>query len=132
VLPFGPGCDDGKPRVDTSLNEATVSGTVKVRGQPAEGGTILFNASNADRIVPHRTAPIDKDGRYTITTYTGPNQVSFAGEVAEKNRGVGLIMEFVDVARGQNTADFDLMGEGGKKLPFPVPEKGKAKGRIAP
>ena len=124
-LPVLPGCSDGKPRVDTSLNEGTVTGIVMVKGKPAEGGTILFNASNSERIVPHRSAPIGKDGRYTITAYTGANQVSFDGDVANKNRGVGLIKEFADVARGENTVNFDLMGEGsGKKPMIPIPDKG--------
>src|SRR4051794_28974668 len=44
IVSSGQGCGDGKPYVDKSMNEATVSGIVKVRGKPAEGGTILFNA----------------------------------------------------------------------------------------
>ena len=65
------GCGDGKPWVDTSLKEATVSGVVSVKGKPADGGTILFNPSNSGRIVPSRTAKIGPDGSYTIKTYTG-------------------------------------------------------------
>jgi hypothetical protein len=130
LIPYGSGCDDGKPYMDTSMNEATVSGVVKVRGKPAEGGgTILFNASNSARIVPHRTAPIGPDGSYTAKTYTGTNQVSFEGEFTKKDREIGLIKEFAEVQSGENKADFDLLGEGGgKKLMFPVPTKAK-KGR---
>jgi hypothetical protein len=117
------GCDDGKPAVDSSKSEATVSGTVRVRGKPAEGGTIVFSASNSERIVPPRSAPISKDGTYQLTTFTGGNQVLFEGDVAVKNREIGLIREYVDVKRGQNTHDFDLLGEGGKESPFPVPTK---------
>ena len=123
------GCDDGKPRVDTSMTEATVSGTVSVRGKPAEGGTILFNPSNSERIVATRSAAIGPDGKYTITTLTGGNQVSFDGEVAHKNPGVGLAREFVDVRTGANTADFDLLGAGGKSSLYGLPAQGKAKGR---
>jgi hypothetical protein len=133
TLPPAPGCADGKPPVDTSRTEATVSGTVTVRGRPAEGGVILFNPSNSERIVATRSAPIGKDGRYTITTYTGGNQVTFDGDVAAKNRGVGLLREFVDVQAGENKADFDLMGEGGGKRPaFPLPKGAGPKGRPAP
>src|SRR5262249_16879264 len=60
------GCDDGKPAVDTSKREATVSGTVKVKGKLADGGFVLFNASNSERIVPHKKAEISKDGTYTV------------------------------------------------------------------
>jgi hypothetical protein len=127
--PVGQGCDDGKPAVDTSTNEATVTGTVRVRGKPAEGGTIVFNASNSDRIVSPRGAPINKDGTYTVTTYTGGNQVLFEGDVATKNRAIGLIREYVNVQRGQNQHDFDLLGDGGQRAPFPVPTQGDAKAR---
>jgi hypothetical protein len=125
------GCDDGKPSVDTSKREATVSGIVSVRGKPATGGNILFNASNSDRIVPHKTAPIGPDGSYKITTYTGGNRVSFDGEIATKNMGVGLIQEYVDVKPGtENKADFDLMGAGGGDAQSPtitVPDKATTK-----
>ena len=136
VLVLGPawGCGDGKPSVDTSRNEAKVSGTVRVKGKPAEGGTILFNASNSERIAPVVAGTIGKDGTYSVTTYTGGNQVSFDGEVAAKNRGVGLIKKFVDVKSGENTADFDLMGEGDgeERVQFKLPMKGQARGRTTP
>jgi hypothetical protein len=115
------GCGDGKPWVDSSLNEATVSGVVSVKGKPATGGTILFNPSNSSRIVPTRTAKIGPDGSYSVKTYTGINQVSFDGEVAAKNQGVGLVKEAVDVVGGENKANFDLLGEGGGKKPlYPI------------
>jgi hypothetical protein len=126
------GCGDGKPWVDTSLTEATVSGIVSVRGKPASGGTILFNPSNSGRIVPTKTATIGPDGSYTIKTYTGVNQVSFDGEVASKNLGVGLVKESCDVVRGENKADFDLLGEGGGKKPlFPIDQMKNKQGRKA-
>jgi hypothetical protein len=123
------GCGDGKPWVDTSLTEATVSGTVSVKGTPASGGKILFNPSNAKRIVGTRTAEIGPDGSYTIRTLTGDNRVSFEGEVATKNIGVGLIKEYANVASGENHVDFDLMGQGSKKAPYDLTKKGKASGK---
>jgi len=118
------GCGDGKPSTDTSLNEATVTGKVSIRGVPATGGTILFNPSNSGRIVPARTAEIQPDGRYTIKTYTGDNQVTFGGEVAKNNMGVGLLREYASVQGGSNEIDFDLMGAGGKKGPIDLAKKG--------
>jgi hypothetical protein len=123
------GCGEGKPWVDTSLTEATVSGTVSVKGTPATGGKILFNPSNAGRIVPSRIAEIAPDGSYTIKTLTGDNRVTFEGEVATKNVGVGLIKEYAKVESGENHADFDLLGEGSKKIQYELTKKGKAKGR---
>src|SRR6516165_9626482 len=119
------GCGDGKPWVDTSLNEATVSGVVSVKGTLAKGGTIHFNPSNSGRIVPTRTAEIGPDGSYTIKTFTGDNRVSFGVELATKNVGVGLIKESATVESGENHIDFDLMGQGSKKIPFDVSQKGK-------
>ena len=131
MTPFGgafvSGCSDGTPAMDTSLTEASISGVVSVKGVPASGGTILFNPSNAGRIVPTRSAPIGPDGAYTIKTLTGINQVSFEGEVATKNRGVGLLKDFAEVTSGTNKKDFDLMGENsGKKVLFPFDCMGAA------
>ena len=114
--------------MDTSMTEATVSGVVSVKGVPATGGTVLFNPSNAGRIVPTRTAPIGPDGTYTIKTLTGINQVSFEGDVAVKNREIGLLKDFAEVTSGENKKDFDLLTEGsGKKLLFPMEPKTRGK-----
>jgi hypothetical protein len=108
-----PGCGDGKPAHDTSLNEATVSGVVTAKGEPVTtGGTILFNASNSGRIVPTRSATIGPDGRYTIKTYTGLNLVTYEGEIAKKYLGLGLRRDAADVHSGENTLDFDIQGDG--------------------
>jgi hypothetical protein len=123
------GCGDGKPWVDTSMTEATVSGVVSVKGKPADGGTILFNGNSSGRRVPIKTAEIGADGSYTIKAFTGVNQVSFDGKIAASNRGVGLVMEACDVAAGENKANFDLLGEGsGKKPLLPIDGKGMSKG----
>ncbi len=120
-----PGCGDGKPNVDTSLTEATVSGVVSVKGVPATAGTILFNPSNSGRIVSTRTAEIGPDGSYTIKTYTGDNQVTFSGEVASKNTGVGLMREYASVQAGSNKINYDLMGAGSKRMDIDFTKKGK-------
>ncbi len=106
------GCGDGKPYVDTSLTEATVTGVVSVKGKPATGGKINFNPANAGRIVGINSADIGPDGSYTVKTLTGDNQVTFSGEVAVKNTGVGLIREYAVVKSGENKIDYDLMGSG--------------------
>jgi hypothetical protein len=120
-----PGCGDGKPSIDTSLTEATVTGVVSVKGVPATGGTILFNPSNSGRLVPTRTAEIGPDGSYTIKTYTGDNLVTFGGAVAAKNAGVGLMREYASVQAGSNKIDYDLMGAGRKRADIDVTKKGK-------
>jgi hypothetical protein len=108
-----PGCGDGKPYQDTSTTEVNVSGVVTAQGTPVtEGGTISFNASNAGRKVPTRSAPIGPDGHYTIKTYTGDNVVTYEGEIAKKHRGLALRRDLIGVQAGENTIDLDIMGGG--------------------
>ena len=127
VLAIAHGCSDGKPPIDTSHNEATVSGVVSVKGKPATGGKINFNPSNSGRIVGISTADIGPDGSYTVKTYTGGNQVTFSGEVALKNPGLGLVREYADVKRGENKIDYDLMGAGAKVGTLDLSKKPKGK-----
>jgi hypothetical protein len=108
------GCGDGKPSVDSSLTEATVTGLVSVKGKAATGGSIRFNPSNSGRIVTYRSAEIGPDGSYSVKTFTGMNRVSFDGPIASQNKGVGLLKQYADVKSGENKIDFDLMGEGTK------------------
>jgi hypothetical protein len=125
-----PGCSDGKPSHDTSLNEATVTGVVTADGVPVTtGGSILFNPSNSGRHVPTRSATIGPDGRYTIKTYTGLNLVTYTGEIAKKYPGLGLRRDAAEVASGENTVDFDIV-KGGKSpdIDFSkMPKSGKKK-----
>ena len=124
-----PGCGDGKPSVDTSLSEATVTGVVTANGIPATGGTIYFNPSNSGRLVPTKSADIGPDGRYTIKTYTGDNRVTYGGEVAKKNTGVGLRKDYANVQFGENKFDFDVLGGGNKMGDIDLAKKGQRKKR---
>ena len=105
---LGPGCD-GRPAVDSSMTEATVSGTVLVKGKPATGGEVVFNPANVDRPVGPRSAPINKDGTYTVKTLTGGNQIGFAGSLATENPGLFRLKQYYEVKRGENKKDFDLL-----------------------
>jgi hypothetical protein len=104
------GCGEGgeaPPAAPSSTTEASVSGTVKVRGKLVTNGTVEFDASNPNRHTPPRKAAIDKDGHYTIKTPIGPNNVVVYSRetVGDSNfqSGVG-----VDVKEGDNTADIVL------------------------
>jgi len=119
------GCGDGKPYIDTSLTEATVTGVVSVNGVPATAGTIHFNPSNSGRIVPTKSADIGPDGGYTIKTYTGDNQVTYGGELAKKNTGVGLRRDSATVQSGENKIDFDVLGPGKTAGGYDLTKKGK-------
>src|SRR3954447_16518196 len=71
------GCGDGRPSVDTSTTEATVKGTVSIRGKPATGGQVSFDPSNvARKSETARKVPIGKDGSYEVKTLVGLNQVT--------------------------------------------------------
>ena len=108
LLAQGTGCSD-TPSVDTSLSEVSVSGVVKVKGQPATGGQISFNPSNRDRKVSAFSAPIGPDGSYTIKTYTGENEVRFTGDVDKAYPMVGMVKKFCVVSGGGQKEDFDLL-----------------------
>src|SRR5262245_14224012 len=78
------GCDSGKPAVSTSSTEAKVMGKVLIKGEPAKSGTVHFDPSNYRRkSAAVRSAPINPDGTYEITTLIGENTVSIRG------RGLG-------------------------------------------
>jgi len=113
----------------------TVTGVVKVKGQPASGGQIAFNPSNRDRKVPPFSAPIGQDGSYTIKTYTGENTVTFGGEVAKAYPLLGMTKKFCVVTGGGQHEDFDLLSESesdtGKIKMMSKAAKGKSGGGSA-
>lgn len=103
------GCGDGTPAVDTTTAEATVSGVVKVRGKPMDGGEIAFDASNSQR--PNevaRKAPIGKDGTYSITTLQGRNSARISGPAVKKDPQLAYGILTFDVQPGENTWNIDL------------------------
>src|SRR5689334_20544731 len=71
------GCGDGRPAVESSRSEATVRGTVRIKGKAATRGTVTFDPSNYLRKdVGARSARIAKDGTYSVTTLVGENTVT--------------------------------------------------------
>ena len=98
------GCGGG-PSVESSKTEATVKGTIKVRGEPAKEGEVIFDPSNvARRDAAPRRAPIGPDGTYTITTLIGENVVSLDGPPARKVPLADSQL-ILNVERGENTMD---------------------------
>jgi hypothetical protein len=105
------GCDPGAPRVDGTLEEVTVQGTVKVRGKPLSGGEVHFNPSNSRRRVGGRDAPIGKDGRYTVKTLRGQNVVSVTPPAAARTKayfGLEYEEKALDIKPGETTIDLDF------------------------
>jgi hypothetical protein len=102
------GCAGNPPSVDTTDTEATVKGVVKVDGVPASEGEIVFNPANYKRKdAAPRSAPIGKDGTYTIKTLTGENQVKLAGSLAQKQPMLSRVQHAFEVRPGDNTFDFE-------------------------
>ncbi len=105
------GCGDSHPAVDSSLTEATVKGVVKLRGKPAQGGgEIRFNPSNVERKVATKSAKIEEDGSYSLTTYTGLNEVKFSGPFLKAHPQLALSSRYSQISSGENIVSFDLLG----------------------
>jgi hypothetical protein len=105
------GCGSGTPRVDGTLEEVTVSGTVKVRGKPLNGGEVHFNPSNSRRRVGGRDAPIGKDGRYSVKTLRGQNVVTVTPPNAARTKayfGLEYEEKALDLNPGENTIDLEF------------------------
>jgi hypothetical protein len=103
------GCGSSPPAAETSDTEATVTGVVKVGGALADDGEIVFNPANYKRKdATPRSAPIGKDGTYTIKTLTGENQVRLGGSLARKKPILSRVQRTVDVHPGENTFAFEV------------------------
>jgi hypothetical protein len=99
------------PAISGSTEEATVKGTVRIRGKPATNGVVSFRTSNVNRPnVPLKEAPIGKDGSYTVTTLVGQNfvEVSCKELFTAKNRVLLENEQLVNINSGENTLDIDL------------------------
>lgn len=105
------GCGSEPPSASSSTEEATVKGTVRVRGKPVTNGIITFRASNINRPdVQAKEFPIGKDGTYTATTLVGANFVDVtAKELSQpKNRMFIENEQMVTINAGENTLDVSL------------------------
>jgi len=94
-------CGDERPPVSSSMTEATVKGTVKVKGKLATKGTVVFDPSNYIRKMERaRNAPVGKDGSYTIKTLVGENVATYSGMPYDR-----VVFE---VKEGENTLDIEV------------------------
>lgn len=105
---FLSGCGEGRPDVESSTEEAKVTGKVVIQGKAATGGKIIFDPSNVERKMARvTTADIGPDGTYSVSTLIGDNVVRVEGREAEK-AGVQLDLVPVDIKRGENQVDVTL------------------------
>jgi len=100
----GLGCES-RPSVDTSTTEATVKGTVTIKGKPATKGNVVFDPSNYKRKDEQpRLSKIGPDGTYEIKTLVGPNTVKVDSPEAAKAAGLYETYNY-DVPSGTSTFD---------------------------
>jgi hypothetical protein len=103
------GCWDGRPSVDTATTEATVSGTVKINGKSATKGTIRFDPSNYKRKdAKPASAPIGKDGSFTLTTLVGENAVSVSSPLVNADPKLSHNRQLIVVTDGSNTITVEV------------------------
>jgi hypothetical protein len=107
VLVVGWGCSNGTPPVDTSTQEATVNGTVKLKGKAVGKGFVIFNPGNIGRKAESRKATIGKDGTYSVTTLIGENTVEVQSPEVMKAGIDAPLLEY-KVKEGPNTYDINL------------------------
>jgi hypothetical protein len=105
---WGCGAGGSAPAVSSSMTEATVSGTVTIKGKPATKGEVSFDPANVSRNVGARTAPIGADGTYTITTLVGGNVVRVATPETTKDPVLQYNETTFDVQSGTNQLDIVL------------------------
>jgi len=112
LLALGWGCGGG-PAVETSTTEATVKGTVTIKGKPATEGSVTFDPSNINRKSESpRSAPIGKDGTYSVKTLVGLNQVTFSIPAIAKDAQLqDARLEYV-AEPGEHTFDIVLPPSG--------------------
>jgi hypothetical protein len=113
ALVVSSGCNvlSDTPAVSGSQEEATVKGTVRVRGKPVAGGEITFKCANVNRPKAQpRSAPIAKDGGYEIKTLIGQNyvEVSCTELNRKENRELRDREWAFMVNSGENTIQIDI------------------------
>src|SRR4051812_5669608 len=110
ALLAGWGCDGGgPPPASSSREEASVKGTVTIKGKPATGGQISFDPSNIHRKdAPFYSAKIGSDGTYSLKTLVGENVVSVQGPQVDKVPSLASNELHVVVKSGENTIPVDL------------------------
>ncbi len=110
ALMLASGCGGGAPAVTSAKTEATVKGTVMVKGKLAKSGSVVFDAANAERRdVGPISAPIGPDGTYSVKTLVGPNRVLVSGnELIKMAPEIQTERLEFDVKGGENTYNIDV------------------------
>lgn len=95
----------------SSMEEATLHGTVRVKGKAVNNGTLSFRTAHVNRPnSPTKSVNINKDGSYSVTTVVGENYVEVTCKElnvkdAKKFRGTE---QLIMVQSGDNAADIEV------------------------
>ncbi|WP_406698055.1 hypothetical protein V5E97_04300 [Singulisphaera sp. Ch08] len=104
------GCSGGVPDVSSSTAEATVKGTVKVRGKVATKGKVIFDPANMKRPdTAAREAPINQDGTYEIKAIVGGNSVRLSGPLLAKEPSLEYQSLPAEIQSGENKIDLEFL-----------------------
>jgi hypothetical protein len=107
ALFLGGGCDS--PKATSSSAEATVHGTITVKGKPATSGKVSFNPANINRKdATTATADISKDGTYTVKTLVGGNMVTVTTPETQKDPVLQYNRVQYNAAAGDNTYNIEV------------------------
>ena len=108
LLALAVGCEQGKPGVSTSKEEATVKGRVTIGGQAVKKGEVSFDPANYQRKdVSARTVKIGDNGSYAITTLLGENRVTVVSPEMARGRVANQEFQY-EVKSGENSFDINL------------------------
>jgi hypothetical protein len=105
---LGCGEEAAKPAVDDKQkSEATVTGSVTIKGKPASKGRVTFEPLGADGMPTDSQSAGIKDGAFTIKTKPGNNDVtvSSTGDAAIDS---GYNKTSVAVQPGENKVTLEL------------------------
>jgi hypothetical protein len=105
---LGGGCG-GETSATSSSEEAAVHGTVKLQGKLVRSGTVSFEPSRGDRssAMP-RTAPIRKDGTYSLKTLVGTNRVNVSAPAFPNEPNAQRLIPECDVRSENNTFNIEF------------------------
>jgi hypothetical protein len=105
---LGGGCG-GETSATSSSEEAAVHGTVKLQGKLIRSGTVSFERSHGDRSTAMpRTAPIGKDGTYSLKTLVGTNRVYVSAPAFPNEPNAQRLIPECDVRSNNTTFNIEF------------------------
>jgi len=95
----------------SSMEEATLKGTVRVNGKPVNNGTLSFRTAHINRPnSPTKPTTINPDGTYSVTTIVGENYVEVTCKEMNtpKTKRFRGTEQLIMVQSGENSVDIEI------------------------